>query len=218
MTNAFKGNQIQSIAHETDRMAIRELCSTLKRPSSMKEILTNIKFALDCDLLLQPDFYEEELLKIVFGGETIELGIAEELSSKCFVNGTISTFPAIPLTSINGILMDSLSFSLDRIYENNFLTTGWIRLNIYANESVTYEELICIFGQPVAVGHNYIKTPPHGEIMRKMQTHHFADQTMEYERVQGRVTRSISIDLNSAGQLCVGSFKVVCNQRGGYQN
>jgi hypothetical protein len=199
--------------NQSEQLSTEELCSRVEPPTTGLEILRNIRFAMNNHLLLREDFYHSELLTTIFGAREVELSEPDRSSPKCFVGGSLSNFDDIvPRTTINGVEMEGAAFSLDRIYENGILTTGWIRINIYSVDDFSYENLIRVFGPANKIGPNLVKSQPQGKVTPKQSTHRFANQTMEYMVVSENTRLSISMDLDSDGRLSVGSYKATQNR------
>lgn len=50
----------------------KELCGSAREPGNVHEFLVNLRFLLDNEILLRPDFYDDECVKRFFGGSRIE--------------------------------------------------------------------------------------------------------------------------------------------------
>ena len=54
------------------RKPVKELMKMIKKPTSPKELLKNLKFAIENELLVRDDFYTDENLKKLFGGNRVK--------------------------------------------------------------------------------------------------------------------------------------------------
>jgi len=186
----------------------------LKIAASPRDIMMNLKFIMDHDLLLQEDFYREDNLKAVFGGEKVNLDMRDESNSNQVVRASISGFekiaPKVP--TINKYFTEAFGLRLARNYQEGELASGSIQWTNQRRESnLVFEELIEILGRPNRI---YLKPPKHVNQLAskdfefKDKTHRHGDETLEYLSKNSKVIRAMSLLLFFDGTLYYGSFGV----------
>ena len=84
-------------ASNNDSTVTKEVLAMINRPATITDLLQNIKFALEHDLLLQKDFYTDENLKRFFRTSKIEWTTNEPASKL----GTLVAFDDLPYKDQN---------------------------------------------------------------------------------------------------------------------
>jgi hypothetical protein len=67
--------------------SVKELYAMVKKPTTPIEVLKNIKFAVDHELLIREDFYTDENLKRFIGGTRVKWGTNKPTSKSAVVYG-----------------------------------------------------------------------------------------------------------------------------------
>lgn len=177
-------------------LSMAEIAAKVKKPTSLFEIMANIKIVCDCALLLREDFYTAENFKHFFGGEKAEVNKSK--SAKGWIRSEVSGFSQIiPEILINNSKYDALDLQLDRCYGKDLLTQALMSVTMNSKENnILFEDLEIIFGHPTkfisreAIEHRYYIRG--GRRARK--THPHGDKRAEYSFIKGGVSYIVEID------------------------
>ena len=93
------GSNSNAAASRYDNIAPKEALAMISKPATVTDLLQNIKFALDHDLLLQKDFYSDENLKRFFDTPQIKWARNEPLIK----SGMLFAFDNPPLKRIDDL-------------------------------------------------------------------------------------------------------------------
>lgn len=199
----------ESTHTEIKQMEITQIIDFPKNPS---EILQNIKFAIDHQLLLKKNFYEKENLKRVFS--------AQKISTKNYENDDL----VYELTSFNETLVKKdpkivvdpvVVITVKRAASYCFPYVGIEILTIGDSRS-NYDDVVAVFGDAIVEESFYAPQNPSPEQMRHPQpvpnrgsiTHPFGSKNLFWKNKTELVRSEIKAEVSGNGLVEFISFDV----------
>jgi len=196
-TNMQGGHESQNqMAGSYTAESAEKIHQKIKRPSTVLELLTNLKVALDQNLLLREDFYTQENLKKISGGD------------KVFWIGKTPTRQQAGITEFGGMLrpvrvgnntFEGVSYSVGR----DVLDSEKIQANAHlsfmaSNPDVTFEQIEDVFGKG---WQRFPFFPPPTGRKFEPPTHPPGNDRIRYDFDSGHVGRSIVMEFHEDGTL-----------------
>lgn len=181
-----------------------EMFAMVKKPSTLIELLSNIKVALDNGLLIQDSFYSEANLKHFFGANKISWRAPENDPGKKWVN--VSEFGDMvkPVTVGNNVF-SGIDCSAGKTVNGHEKTNASVKLLFMGSEeSLSFEKVVQLFG-PGWQQDPYLPFPPSGKIF-KTPTHPHGNERIKYVYDNPRGRRSIEIEFGHDGTLYTINF------------
>jgi hypothetical protein len=194
-------------------ISTEELCAKVKEPTTLLEILVNIKFAMDHDLLLRSDFFDEQRLMHLFGAEKVEVKKPKIETPFYVVNFVMSGFSKLILPTVRGKNhTGTTDFSLvaHKVHKQSRLAEGSIHwISASREPSLVLENMISVLGSPTKLGfdpmtHQNLDSPPPWP---QVKTHRHGGDTAQYSIKTHQVERSMVMTLYPDGTLCIGFFR-----------
>lgn len=190
-----------SSAGDTARSA-KEMYAMIKKPSTLIEVLKNIKLALDQHLLLREDFYTEENLKLFFGGENVAW---RKINDPKLQWGDVIDFGSLvePLI-LKNMTLEGISITFLRNVKEDGKTEMRLNLLLRRSNLVGFESIENIFGKGwapsrdswrISHGETYIApTRPHG------------NERIEYAVNEGDIQSLVDMKFNHDASLSFADF------------
>ena len=130
----------------------------LKKPKSVLEIIKNIKYVTDNNLLTTEELYTEEHLKLVLGGDRVKSRTIAGRGISGEVLGFDSMVQSVKVN--NNWKIDGLSIFFRRAYLSSGRTEGLLALNVRGDSNVTLSDIERFFGKNHKQSRNIMS--PHG--------------------------------------------------------
>lgn len=150
----IKQSDRSSVVVKATAASTQELYAMVNKPTTPYQILENIKFVVDHDLLLREDFYTDENFNHFFGA----VKISQTRHSRTRMSGGVDGFeaaidPPIKVGDTN-LVMPSLSMTFGREIKPDGIVTAYIEL--YAThhhfENVDFDGVTRLFGSDWTYG------------------------------------------------------------------
>jgi hypothetical protein len=175
----------------------------VKKPSTLVELLENIKISIDHGVLLREDFYTDENLTRYFGSNEVFWFNTDDPRKK---SGALDDFGAMvhPL-ALAHMTLSGLTFRLWRERLENGNVSVDLHLSILSNNPVSFDDVVKIFGssggsQPMRIGPHETPRPtskPHG------------NEDLGYHIRKGLVDYTLQIRFRFDATIEFASFSVV---------
>jgi hypothetical protein len=183
---------------------IQEIDSMTKQPTTLLEILENMRLVLDQDLLLREDFYTDDTLLLFSGGSQVQWG--ERSSTKQWA--AISGFGKIAEPArVKDFSYEWISYRAGRTIRDSGEIDGMLTLHLTKSDpSVIFEAIVRIFGpgwQPDSSSNIPLPSP---RVFQPI-THPHGNARITYTSRSGDVNRSISMEFHADGTLENATFE-----------
>lgn len=182
-------------------VSMEESHSMVLPPNTLLELLSNLKTALNQDLLLQKSFYTEDNLEHFSGGHKV---IWIEDSQKRQAAGIIGFDGMLKPVRVGNNTFEGISFSIGRRIMTSGKTEATAGVSfMVSNPDVTFEHIEGIFGKD---WQSFPFFPlPYGRIFGK-PTHPHGNDRIRYVLNGKHADRSIVIDFHEDGTVYNAEF------------
>jgi hypothetical protein len=168
----------------------------IEHPNTLLDLLSNLKFAFDNNLLLQADFYTEDRLAAFSGGKEVHWLQASETRRWVEISGFggIADPMQVGSTTYSGI-----SYRGGRVLtdDGKVQASAFLQLTGH-NPSVSFTNMERIFGQTWEADPYF--PPPKGRIFQPPTDVH-GNQRIRYTSADADVTRVIVLEFQADGTL-----------------
>jgi hypothetical protein len=196
---ALGGDSQQQTSDENSNAGVvsaKELYAMVKKPTTPVELLKNIKFALDHELLLREDFYTDGTLKQFIGGTRVEWPYNRPTSKSAKVSGLGDLYQATRGAPRMGIDVRLYPAEEDGKIEDHRKIGAAITVQM--GRGLTVEDVEGVLGVPTKVSDRHGGIPgPHPE-PGQPKTHPFGNTVIVYPldkpTSKGRITFTIDGD------------------------
>lgn len=163
------------VASKDDDPAAKEALAMINRPATMTDLLQNIKFALEHDLLLQKDFYSDENLERFFNTSQIKWS-KNEPAAKI---GTL--FPLDDLPYKSTFERSHVDIYMDLLDRNGQPSeSGKMKGQMTVTARCPVEVVEKIFGTDMEVTDPYARNSPEHPTPLSTPTHKYGNMRLTY--------------------------------------
>lgn len=169
----------------------------VSKPTTLKQILENIRYAVDRNLLIQPETYVEDRLTLLFGGTSV-LWISKDKTSH--IKGDVEGLDTI----VAPVLVDRIqvnALSVDFLWRSVSPQTrvADLHLNSSASVDVRFDDVVRIFGA------NWKNAPPEANLHRQYDvvTRQHGNARIIYDLRIDRATYRIRFEFHGNSSLYI---------------
>jgi hypothetical protein len=195
----------QAVVSKQDDASASELYAVVKKPTTPMELLKNIKFALDHELLLRDDFYTDENLMRFLGGSRVEWVDNRPGLRRVEVRNLGNLFEmssSWPGMGISAVLLTTDEKNRGYV-EGGSRLKGRIGIYPLGDSRMTIEAVESVFGKPTEVYNPYAgEKPPYGTKLGP-KTHPLGHMAFKYRFDHPTSKVIVGFDSGGSGKVTV---------------
>lgn len=166
----------------------KELMRKVKKPTNPTELLKNIKYAIDNELLIREDFYTDDNLKKLYGGERVVWKKNEPVDKLVRVVELGGIFERAKKLQNIGIGMTRQKLDDKRVVNNNGKLLGNVGFSNPEDPRFNVDEVMGVFGAKMQIVNPYEKNTQPVPLLAT--THKLGNKELTYKNY-GQTSKTI---------------------------